>query len=415
MDKICDDNSCTGCMACYSACLADAINFIPDKKGFLYPVINKEKCIDCKKCINVCPINKENDNAPDLQKIYACWQIDSEIRKQSTSGGVFSIISDYVLDNKGIVFGARFDNDFKVIHSYTDNKAELFNYRGSKYVQSYIGDSFKQVEQFLKIGKTVFFTGTPCQISGLKSFLSREYDNLITADIVCHGVPSPMVFADYVEYIKNTINKDIVNIYFRYKKPSWTVFSMRIDFKDHQSYIKDTNTDPYIVGFLNDLFTRPCCSVCKYTNLNRCSDITMADFWGYISEEKKFRNTEEGISLVIINSNKGKAIFEHIKHNLIIAEKSIEEAKAGNQCLSKPFPKSLYEKQFWKEYLNDHNFESVTKKYFPPKKLMFSRKISLYFNDHAYIFTKSQMKFVLKVKTKIKRILKTYKIIKTNG
>lgn len=409
MNEICLAKYCTGCMACYSACSANAITMISNERGFIYPKIDEGQCLNCKKCVAVCPVNKERTGSQKLQKVFACWHTEGHIREQSTSGGIFSAIAEFVLKNKGVVFGARFNEKFKVIHSYTENLEELFHYRGSKYVQSYIGDSFKQVEKFLKMGRTVLFTGTPCQIAGLKSFLGKDYDNLLTTDIVCHGVPSPLIFEDYIEQIKETVAKDIVMIRFRYKKPSWTVFSMRIDFKEHEPYIKDTNNDPYIVGFLKDLFTRSCCTFCTYANLNRCSDITMGDFWGYISEKKELRNTEQGISLLILNTDKGKELFEAIAYNLVIIEKSVGEAQAGNQCLSKPFPKSIYEKPFWDEYLTNRNFAYVTEKFLQPRAENVGRKISLFFNDHAYLLTRKQRESLLKVKTKIKQVLKRQK------
>ena len=402
MNTICDLESCTGCMACYSVCQNNAIDMRADERGFLYPQICAEKCIECKRCIEVCPVNRKVDYVPDIQEVYACWQKDKDIREQSTSGGLFSVLAEFVLERDGAVFGARFDDTFKVIHSYTENKDDLTYFRGSKYVQSHIGGSFKQAEYFLKQGKMVLFTGTPCQISGLKSFLGRNYANLLCVDIVCHGVPSPMVFMDYLEYIRQSIAKDITGIRFRYKKPSWTVFSMKIDFQEHPSYIKDTNTDPFIIGFLDDFLTRTCCSKCNYANINRCSDITLGDFWGYISEREKFRNTEEGISLVLVNTNKGKTIFEQINDKLVIVEKSIEEAKKGNQCLSRPFSKNIQEQQFWKEYIVSRDFAGLADKYFVKKKIKYRRRISLYFNDHAYYLTKSQRKLILGLKEKLK-------------
>lgn len=404
--EICSVEKCTGCMACYSSCPVDAIRITSDIKGFYIPVVDDEKCIKCGKCRKTCPSNINVIKEVTEQNVYASWLKNKETRANSTSGGLFSAIANYIIDNDGVVFGARFDDNFKVIHSFTDNKIELFRYRGSKYVQSNIGDSFKQSEQFLKQGKKVFFTGTPCQIAGLKNFVKKDYPNLFTADIVCHGVPSPMVFDDYLKHIKSMVDSNITNISFRYKKPSWTIFSMKIDFKDQESYIKDTNTDPYIVGFLTDLFTKDCCATCKYTNLNRGSDITMADFWGYTSEEKEYRNTEEGISLILVNTDAGRQLLDHIKNDLIIIEKTIDEALEGNQCLSRPFKKNPNEKEFWAQYLETRDFSSVIDQYCAPKKMKVRRSISLFYNDHAYVFTKNQRGAFKKIKHNVKKLLK---------
>ncbi|MFZ5986466.1 MAG: Coenzyme F420 hydrogenase/dehydrogenase, beta subunit C-terminal domain [Bacillota bacterium] len=399
---VCEENICTGCMACYSACNGGAINIKTDSKGFYVPQIDMDICIDCGVCREACPLLNKQCISDFQKQILACWSTDGELRQKSTSGGVFTGIAQYVISKNGTVFGARFDDEFKVIHAEANSLEELKHFRGSKYVQSYIGDIYKIVKERLKYEQLVLFTGTPCQNAGLKQYLGNKYENLITVDFVCHGVPSPLVFKDYIGYIRKTINNDISNIQFRYKKPSWTVFSMKIDFLTHQSYIADAFTDPYLIGFLNDYFSRECCHNCKFTNLNRPSDITIADFWGYISDDKKFRNDEKGISLVVINSPNGSHIFNEIKGSYIVVPKTIEEAMVGNKCLSNPYAKNSLSDDFWSDYLINRDFEFARRKYFYKRKPSLKNKVSRFINDHSYLMSKRMRIKYEKVKSKLK-------------
>lgn len=379
------NEKCTGCMACYNACPVGAIEIVQDEKGFYEPKIIKEKCIQCKKCKLVCPeVNSREKN--DNPTVYAAWAKQKDIRENSTSGGIFSIIATKVLEADGVVFGAMFDENFKVVHSYVTEIEDLVKFRGSKYVQSFIGGSLKKVEAFLQEGKMVLFSGTACQIAGLLNYLQKDYENLITIDILCHGVPSPKIFKEYIQNI-NEEKKKIKEIKFRYKKPSWTVFSMKIEYEDGKYYLRDTFKDPYLRGFLEDYITKEICTECQYTGEKRISDITLADFWGYISDQYKTRNNEKGISLILVNTEKGKKILELLKEKIVIRNKTIEEAVRSNQCLKEPFRKNKLYDEFWKEY-KENGYETASKKYFKPRKMTLKRKVSLFFNDKAYLIPK---------------------------
>ena len=376
------NEKCTGCMACYNACPVRAIEIIQNDKGFYEPNIIEEKCIKCKKCKVICPeINHREKNT--VPSVYAAWNKEKNTRKNSTSGGVFSIIATEVLNLNGIVFGAMFDEEFRVIHSYITKTEDLFELRGSKYVQSFIGNSFQKAKQFLEEGRVVLFSGTACQISGLLNYLQKDYINLITIDILCHGVPSPKIFKEYIKNINREQNK-IKEIRFRYKKPSWTVFSMKIDYEDGRTYMKSTFKDPYLRGFLEDYTTNEICAECQYTGEKRISDITLADFWGYISDEFKTRNTEQGISLILVNTEKGKNLLNKLNKKMVIINKTIQEAMKGNKCLNEPFKKNNLYDEFWKEY-KENGYENVSAKYFKPRKMKLKRRLSLLFNDYAYI------------------------------
>lgn len=399
---ICEKLNCTGCMACWSICGVNAISMVEDEKGFLYPEINKDKCIGCGKCKNKCPLLKEiigNDNFGKVVK--ACWVKNENIRLSSTSGGFFSVAAESIINKNGVVFGSKFNDNFEVIHNFGQTLDEIIYFKGSKYVQSYIGKSFRQAKEFLEQGRDVLFTGTPCQIAGLKSYLSKDYENLITLDIVCHGVPSPLVFRDYLKYISNDNIENISKVQFRYKKPSWTVFSMKIDYKDGESYIKDTNKDPYLVGFLSNLFSRECCYDCKFANENRQGDITIGDFWGYISEKKKVKNEEKGISLIIINTEKGSRFFNENEFKFTVIDKTFEEAKDGNRCLAKPYGSNSKKDEFWIDYKKE-KFDSIKNKYLNERNIKLKRKISLFFNDHAYVLPTDIRNYIIKLKKQIR-------------
>ncbi|PYG86555.1 coenzyme F420-reducing hydrogenase beta subunit [Ruminiclostridium sufflavum DSM 19573] len=390
-------------MACYSACKTGAISITTDCKGFYIPEVNSELCLNCDKCKIVCPSLNELSGSSDFQQqTFACWHKDEKIRMISTSGGVFSGLVRYVLSKQGVAFGVRFDDEFRAVYEEADNLKKLKYFRGSKYIQSYVGDVYKTVKQRLENNVIVLFTGTPCQNAGLRSYLGKAYDNLITVDIICHSVPSPLVFSDYIEYIRKTIDSDITEINFRYKKPSWTVYSMRIDFRSRKPYIADYFTDPYLIGFSKDYFSRDCCYECKYTKLNRQSDITIADFWGYVSDDRRYRNDEKGISLVLINSEKGSKVFSAISAAYIVRQKSIQEVMK-NKSLYTPYKKNPLSDDFWKEYLEHRDFELVKNKYFYKRRGSLKHRLSRFIDDYSFLIPKRLRKFYERLKDELKR------------
>lgn len=220
MISIDDKSRCCGCSACMNICPNNAIKMKIDNKGFKYPIVDDEKCVNCGLCDKVCPYNNEYTKKEIYNKsvAYGGWNNNDEIRKNSTSGGIFSAISKYVLDNNGLICGAIYDDNLKVIHEIVDNIENLKKINGSKYVQSDMKDNFKKIKKYLEDGKLVLFSGTPCQVSGLNSFLGKEYENLYTCDIVCHGVPSPKVFEKYKKELEKAKNSEIININFRDKE-----------------------------------------------------------------------------------------------------------------------------------------------------------------------------------------------------
>lgn len=342
-----DKHNCCGCQACVQKCPKHCISLEEDEEGFLYPEIDKDKCVDCGLCEKVCPCVKIEPHKPHPESVIAFKNEDESIRRNSSSGGAFTAIATPILNDGGVVFGARFNEKWQVVHSYTETVEGLSAFRGSKYVQSYIGNSYCDVKRFLKDGRKVLFTGTPCQVKALHLFLRKEYDNLITMDFVCHGVPSPGVFRGYLQSClnqiaregeKNTVSLfptdpfiipkgDVVipeglevnDIRFRDKTVGWKKFSFALSLakataageKIQFALSNDLTKNPYLKGFISDLYLRPSCFNCPAKGLTSGSDITVADFWGQEYNFPEFDN-DTGVSAMIVNTPKGQASVKDI-------------------------------------------------------------------------------------------------------
>lgn len=329
MIEIKDKKNCCGCSACYSVCPTGAITMEEDEEGFRYPKIDKDKCINCHLCEKVCPIATKKIeeksgqasivNNSTQQRAYVVNNKDEQIRRESTAGGAFSAIAKYVIEQGGVVFGATFDKDFNVHHTFIDKKEEIYKFRGSKYVQSNIGESFKQAKEFLDNNKMVCFSGTPCQIEGLKKYLRKEYDNLITIDVVCRAVPSPLVWRKYLEWQDKKLNGKIEKILFRdkskygYKYPTMTIKT------DKEVYKEGVESDPYLRSFFNGYAVRPSCLDCQFKKRYRVSDITIWDCFEIEKFDKKL-DDDKGTTRILIQSLKGEKIFDKIKEDFYYSE-----------------------------------------------------------------------------------------------
>lgn len=334
--EILDKNECCGCSSCVQKCPKNAISMIENEEGFLYPAIDKEKCIDCGLCAKVCPqlkqLKKKEEKYP---KTYAMYNKNEEELLKSSSGGIFSVIANYILENEGVVFGAAYDEELNVNHIKVDNKIELEKLRSSKYVQSNIKNTYKEAENELKKDKIVLFSGTPCQIEGLNSYLMKEYDNLITCDLVCHGVPSQKLFKTYLKYLSIKFNSKVKSYNFRSKnKYGWGLFTEVITQDNKKHYIK-SDFDPYYSNFLNCNTYRECCYKCHYTNYNRVSNLTLADYWGVSSIHPDFYS-EKGISLILVNDKKGEDILNKILPNIEKMDTNLVYAASKNKNLIIP-------------------------------------------------------------------------------
>lgn len=374
MIKIAKKEDCTGCHACYNVCPKKSINMEFDNEGFLYPIINYEKCIECNLCEKVCPIMHQ-ENIKNKPIAYGGYNKNEEVRKQSSSGGIFTLIAEIVIKLGGVVFGAGFNEDYNVEHSYIDKIDEIGKFRGSKYVQSKIGDTYKQAENILKNGRIVLFTGTPCQIGGLKSYLGRNYNNLICQDIICHGVPSQYVWKHYKKFISK--DRKLIDMNFRHKSTGWKTYSIKFDFEDGSSYEEVGNENAYIKGFVNNLYLRPSCYKCAYKTIHRQSDITLADFWG-IEAILPDLDDDRGTSLIFVNNKKGEEIFNKIKNNIEYSEVDIEKSIEFNTCAVKSCDNNENRDRFINEYKNyDFNelINLITKIKKKRKFLIFFKKI----------------------------------------
>lgn len=341
---------CTGCSACAHICPKNCISLCGDNRGFLYPQIDKELCVNCGICEKNCPVlNKEKQEAFTDVISYAAKIKDNNIRRNSSSGGIFSAIAKTVLDNNGIIYGAAFDDNFVVKHIGISSSGELDLIRRSKYVQSDLNNSFPRVKKSLKEGKQVLFTGTPCQVEGLLAYLNMPYENLITMDFVCHGVPSPAVW----EYYKNVLEKQqksiITSVNFRDKSLGWKNSSVRFNFENGNVYSNSFRNDPYMKAFLANLCLRECCYTCKFKSLIHKSDITVADYWG-IDKTNPELDDDKGVSLVLVNNHKGISLLKKIEPEIAFVKTDVKESVPFNPCIITPAPKHNFSEYFLRNY-----------------------------------------------------------------
>lgn len=329
MITISDKLNCCGCSACAQRCPKQCIKMAEDEEGFLYPKIDISKCIDCHLCEKVCPVINQDEPRTPLN-VYAAKNQNDQIRLDSSSGGIFTILAEQMINAGGVVFGACWDEEWNVKHDYAECLDNLSKFRSSKYLQSIIGDNYLKAEQFLKSGRMVLFTGTPCQIAGLKHFLRKDYDNLLAVEVVCHSVPSSGIWQRYLEERLQTLRwskSDIKHISFRNKKTGWKGYSFVIENKNGNVFSELGSKNAFMRGFLADLYTRPSCQACPAKQLKSGSDITLGDFWGIDSLMPEI-DDDKGVSAIIINTEKGiKAL--HSVNDLI-------PSSWGDICVNNP-------------------------------------------------------------------------------
>lgn len=338
---------CVGCGACANVCPKGAISMVENDEGFLSPVVDHEKCISCKLCKNICPPINQTANKGNSQQsgCYAVWAED-ELRMKSSSGGMFTILAEHILDKGGYVCGAEYDkeNSFYVRHRVISDKAELESLRGSKYVQSDTGYTFREIKELLDKDSDVLFCGTPCQVAGLKNFLRKDYEKLLTCDLVCHGVPAYKAFNEYIS--EKYAGKEIADFRFRQKELSYECTKGIVDLKDGSREVITTSHDPYEKLFHGSLMFRNCCYDCQYAELPRYGDFTLGDFWG-ISQFDPELNDGKGTTLMLVNDQKAEKILEEVKDRLkLIKEAPLDIAKRNNSFGSRR-PKPAARKRFY--------------------------------------------------------------------
>jgi len=345
MIKITDERLCCGCEACAQVCPKQCISLNEDSKGFLYPLVDKNLCIDCGLCEAVCPFLNLSETISPI-KVVSAINPNEEIRMASSSGGIFTMLAENIIKDGGVVFGACFDKDWGVKHDYTDKIEGLGAFRGAKYTQSVIGQTYKIVKSFLVKGKMVLFTGTGCQISGLKLFLRKEYDNLITVEIACHGVPSSKVWRAYLDDVTGDNRDKIKNINFRDKRNGWNSYGIAIATDKGTFYEKSTN-NLYMQSFLRNLNLRPSCTNCPAKHGSSGSDIIIGDFWRAESIHPEIYD-DKGCSIVIVNSQNGEKQIDRL--NVKGIEITYEEGYRYNPGLIQSARESRYASLFWKGF-----------------------------------------------------------------
>ena len=352
--NICEKSFCTGCGACYSSCPKGAISMQVSSEGFLYPVIDSEKCISCNLCKNICPANVEINKKEHKPNVFAIMGNDV-LRMESSSGGVFSLVAEYFFKNNGYVCGAIFNSEnSKVEHILTNNINDLPRLRKSKYVQSDLKNCFGEIKNILNNDKLVLFIGTPCQVAGLRAYLRKDYPNLYCIDILCHSVPSPKLLDKFIESLNVDKDEKVLDINFRTKKYGWKPQYTTLIVTNKQNLEIAPFDNIYYKAFFNGLASRESCSTCKYANWNRMGDLTLGDFW-WIEKYKQNYNDGLGTSLVLENTKKGKILLNKIKQNCKLLKK-VPRTKVTNLNLKQPSKVHNNRKRFF-EQLDDINLQ----------------------------------------------------------
>jgi len=356
---------------------------VENAEGFLNPEIDFDKCVKCGLCVRSCPVlNKPVLHRNESPNVYACWHEDITIRRLSSSGGVFSALAESILDSGGIVFGAAYDPNMHVRHIGINNKANLDVLRQSKYVQSEIGNVFQDVRKALIADLLVLFAGTPCQISGLHKYLQQDYSNLVTCDLICHGVPSPKVFTKYLKWIENSTRVRIESLNFRDKEKGWensrTVATLHTSIK-HPLLGKYNS---YYNGFVDGLYLRDCCYKCQFNGLPRQADLTLGDFWG-IGNQIPFAKDHEkrdGISVVLANSDAGQMLISKCQ-NICVIERPLQEVVEANAPLISSASRPLSRDSFFKD-LPIETWDVLVKRYL---RVSFKRHIRIFVREHLSV------------------------------
>ena len=354
---------CCGCTACASICPKNAITMKEDFEGFLYPVIDKDKCINCGLCDKTCPIKNKNIKKEKFEEAYALRVKDKEILKASTSGGFFTPISEYIISLGGVVYGVGFDEKWKVCHKEAKTIEAIQEFKGSKYVQSDLDGIFKKVENNLKKDKYVLFSGTPCQVEGLKKYLKKDYGKLYTVDLICHGVPSPKLWREYIKFQEKKYKSKIKEVYFRNKTYGYHSGTMKIVFDNGKEYYGSSRVDYMLKSFYRDISSRPSCYECRFKSRNHISDITIYECWSIEKLNSKLKDDDLGYTNIIVNSKKGKEILNSIRTKYNIYDVDIDSQIKFDGIMvensSNPNPNRL---KYYKELEKD-GIEKNLKKY----------------------------------------------------
>ncbi len=365
-------NECTGCGACSNICPKNNIAMKPDMCGFIYPIIS-ETCVDCNLCEKICMARGSGAIKHSAEPTtYATWSNNDDIRYHSTSGGVFSELSKAILHNEGFVAGAQYRQGNLVEHIIVSDDLGLERIRQSKYIQSEPSNIYREIKLKLSTGRLVGFCGAPCQVAALYAYLGRDCDNLITFDFICRGMNSPKAYLSWLKEIEENEGKKITRVWFKYKEGGWNTSPRRtrIDFNDGSVLVMEAEKNLFMHGYLtNNLYIRPSCGHCKFKEVPRQGDITLADFWGI----DKTLDDDKGTSMLLVNSEKGKILFDEAKENLVFYERNFEEIYEGNVCFNGSVNVPAKSEEFLRD-LDSGKFSEILKKY--TKSSLFERGVS---------------------------------------
>ena len=402
MIKINDKTKCCGCCACVDVCPQKAIVLKTDIEGFWYPEVDLAKCVDCGLCDKICPelhINelKKNDY-PQPAHTIAAINKNMSVRWDSTSGGIFSALADAMYEQGGYVSGAIYNDDFSVRNYISNNPDDLVKLRSSKYLQSKAEGLYREIRNLLKNGEKVLACGTPCQMAALRSFLQKDYENLIIVDFICRGVNSPKVYRKYLDSLERRYGGKVVYVKAKNKELGWRNLTRKVVFDNGKTYYGVSMQDDFRRGYHTNVYCRPSCYACQYKGFPRIADITIADYWGIENVDKNLDNNI-GTSMILLNSRKGEAYFELIKSKIEWEETPFQSVLPGNMALIKPIsPAKIDREQFFTD-LDIGTFEDVTQKYFPLSKYDLSTKQKL----------KKNLKFIYSIISYFRLSLKAYK------
>lgn len=361
---------CVGCTACMNICSKQCLGMSKDNDGFVYPEIMKSSvCVNCDSCKQVCPVLKKEVRKDALPLVYAAFSRAEMLRIESSSGGIFSEIAKVIIEKDGVVYGAAYNESFEVYHRCVDNVAELSKLRGAKYSESYLGNVFSEIKVRLKQGQYVLFTGTPCQVAGLKAFLKRDYKNLICIDFVCHGVPSPMAWKEYIKYRaqQDADGKMPVAINLRSKITGWSKYqySNLFQYDNGKEYSSISSQSLFMKLFVGDYISRPSCSTCKFKGYHRVSDMTLGDFWGIWDIEPEM-DDNKGTSVVLLQSEKAQLLWEEIKDKIVFKQVSLENASQQNPSMLFA-SKAKENREEVLAMIREGNIGKCTELFIPPK------------------------------------------------
>lgn len=347
MEIICSHDACTGCQACRLVCPQQCIKMEENERGFIYPVVDQISCINCKKCQKVCPSLNPPQFSEKPVNVYAGWAKDNKARKYSTSGAISYVFAKYFLEKGDAFCGVIWTKD-GAVHKISKDINDIKLFQGSKYSHSDVNDTYEAIKRLLDTNQNVLFSGTPCQVAALKKYLNKEYLNLFTIDIVCHGVPSRKILFDRIAFIEQSNNKSVVELRFRDKQPDQLHTCCKYIFEDGTYVLHEYNKDFFFRSFVDNFALRENCFNCQYSRINRVSDITLADFWGYYPKSLKFRDFEKGVSLIMINNLHGQQLFERVSSNIVFEKRPIEDC--SNRNLYEPQAKPSNYEDYWNDY-----------------------------------------------------------------